>query len=197
MSEIEEPVAERPAMPARYVVPWTEVSERANRRRLSVAVFIRPETSLVDDGTTLRGTFDLLLTERSGADTKLGVAKTFEEAIEKLDQAIADRPLPGPDALREELREHGRLLGRLTPRSIPKRGGDFPLYRHFRDVVLPLAWDNLVESVRVEALEEFVRKVGESDRGTAKGARNTLAALVEESRALVAPKEESDGAPSD
>lgn len=179
----------RRELPERYASAWQSVADQASRRRVSVAVTIRKDTEVEDDGEVLRGTFDVLLTNRGGITARIGTAKTFDQAITMLNGTLATLPLPGADALREELREHGRALVRLTPRDIPKRGGDFPLYRAFRDRILPLAWDNLVDSVRMEALEDFVRRVGLADRGTAKGARNTLGALAEEARALVAPEE--------
>lgn len=178
-------------LPDRYLPAWSSLVDQANRKRVSIAVHIREGTEIEDDGEVLRGTFDPVYTGRTGIPELLPTAKTFDDALLRLAGRLEAVPLPGPDALREALREHSRRLVRLRPKDVPKSGADFPLYRDFRDVVLPLAWDNLVDSVRVEALEDFVRKVGSADRGTAKGARNTLAALAEEARALVAPKEEA------
>jgi len=184
------------ALPARYLEPWEDVATEAKRRRLSVFVRIREGTELVDgDDGILRGSFDLFVTGRSGIEEKIGHAATFDQALATLREKVATFPLPGPDALREELRAFGRRLAVLTPRDVAKKSGaDVPIYRIYRDRILPLAWDNLVESVRVEALEDFVRRVGDLDVGALTKTKERtdaigkVADLAAEARGLVAPK---------
>jgi hypothetical protein len=189
------------AVPDRYVPAWQEIVDASNRRRVAVEIRIAPGTELEDDGETLRGSFLLFLRNRGGGEPdQIGSAKTFEEAINKLGAKLGEIPLPGPDQLRIELRRFGRRLAVLSPRDVANRrkGVDLPLYRDFRDRILPLAWDNLVESVRVEALEDFVRKVGDLAPELEKvdGAPHVIGhwrELAAEARGLVAPKEGSDG----
>lgn len=181
-------------IPARYVDAWETVSNAAARRRVAVEVRIHPGSEVEDDGTVLRGRFDLYLRNRGeAASVKVGSVETFDQAIADLATVVAKEPLPGPDALRDELRAFGRRLALIQPRDVAKpRGADVPIYRDFRDRILPLAWDNLVESVRVEALEDFVRRVGSVtiDEEIATGTQ--IRDLVAEARGLVAPKESGE-----
>lgn len=180
-------------IPARYVDAWEKVSNAAARRRVAVEVRIHPGSEVEDDGTVLRGRFDLYLRNRGeAASVKVGSVETFDQAIADLATVVAKEPLPGPDALRDELRAFGRRLALIQPRDVAKpRGADVPIYRDFRDRILPLAWDNLVESVRVEALEDFVRRVGALSIAGASD-EQTVRDLAAEARGLVAPKESGE-----
>lgn len=180
-------------IPARYVDAWETVSNAAARRRVAVEVRIHPGSEVEDDGTVLRGRFDLYLRNRGeAASVKVGSVETFDQAIADLATVVAKEPLPGPDALRDELRAFGRRLALIQPRDVAKpRGADVPIYRDFRDRILPLAWDNLVESVRVEALEDFVRRVGALSIAGASD-EQTVRDLAAEARGLVAPKESGE-----
>ena len=177
-------------LPDRYAPEWSALVDEANRRRVAVEVRLAPDTTTEDDGTTLRGTFRLLLRNRGGSEPRvIGTVGSFDQAIAKLRIAIEAEPLPGSDQLREELRAFGRRLAMLTPRDVAKKSGaDVPIYRVFRDRILPLAWDNLVDSIRVDVLEDFVRRVG---RMVDDGVPDTVVAeLAAEARGLVAPLEE-------
>lgn len=180
-------------IPARYVDAWEKVSNAAARRRVAVEVRIHPGSEVEDDGTVLRGRFDLYLRNRGeAASVKVGSVETFDQAIADLATVVAKEPLPGPDALRDELRAFGRRLALIQPRDVAKpRGADVPIYRDFRDRILPLAWDNLVDSVRVEALEDFVRRVGALSIAGASD-EQTVRDLAAEARGLVAPKESGE-----
>lgn len=162
---------------------WASIAIEARRRRLGVEV---------RDGT-VDLPYKALARERSGVDVDLGNFATLDQAFRVLDEWVGEHPVPGPVALRDELRDHGRKLAILTPREVSRRGGDWPLYRRFRDRILPLAFDNLVNSVRLEALEEAARATvaAYDQRGNTKARTSDLAAAVATLRGLVEPKEEA------
>lgn len=159
---------------------WAAIAIEARRRRLAVEI---------RDGTTSHP-YGAAGKERSGAEWDGGNFDTLDQAFRAADTWVRDHPLPGPVALRDELRDHGRKLAVLTPRALNRAGGDFPLYRHFRDRILPLAFDNLTDAVRMEALEDAIRALlAKMDTGDAPVIDLEIATL----RGLVGPKEE-DGA---
>ena len=161
---------------------WVAIAGEANRRRVRVEIRRGPDAHPLRAMGTNRGGVEL---------ERIGDFDTLEQTFGAFEAWLARQPLPGADALRSELRAFGRRRAIATPRDFAKKpGADVPLYRDFRDRILPLAWDNLVDATRVEALEDFVRRVGEAERGTEKGARNTLELLAAEARGLVAPKED-------
>lgn len=183
-------------LPERYRPAWARLVDQANRRRVAVEVRILETAPVEDDGTTLRGAFVGWMRDRSGGEPrKIATKETFDEILSELANAIDAEPLPGPDALRTELVAFSRRLAMLRPGDVAKKAGsDLPIYRIFRDRILPLAWDNLVDSVRVEALEDFVRRVGSVDPHAGELLDDgKLAVLVDglaaEARGLVAPKE--------
>lgn len=161
---------------------WASIAVEARRRRLGIEI---------RDGTTERP-YRVIGKERTGVDVQVGDFGDLVEAFREAEGWVLDRPIPGPVALRDELRDHGRKLAILTPREVSRRAGDWPLYRRFRDRILPLAFDNLVNSVRLEALEEAGRAAvaAYDQRGNTKARTSDLAAAIATLRGLVEPKEE-------
>lgn len=128
---------------------WAGIATAARVRRLAIEI---------RDGTTSHP-YRVGGKERSGADWDGGAFDTLDQAMTVAESWVLDHPVPGPVALRSELQDHGRKLAVLVPRDLNRKGGDFRLYRQFRDRILPLAFDNLVDSVRLEALESGVRNL--------------------------------------
>lgn len=129
---------------------WNAIAVDARKRRVGIEV---------RDGTAAMP-YRVVGKERSEVEDDLGLFAKLDDAFLAAEAWVLERPLPGPIALRDELREHGRRLAVLTPRDVTKpRGQDFPLYRRFRDRILPLAWDNLVDSTKLEALESAVAEL--------------------------------------
>lgn len=172
---------------------WRELADEATRKRTRVEVRLKEGTSVEETAEgDLRGSFLLFATGRSGVARKIGETDLFGAGVDQLTKWVEAQAELGADALREELKAHGKRLALLGTRDVSRKAGQLPpIYLDFRDRILPLAWDNLVAAVTKERLEDFVRKVADAERGTEKGARNTLVALAEEARGLV-PKEETD-----
>lgn len=170
---------------------WNALALEARRRRL--AIEIRDGTSTLPYAVSAK--------ERSGVDVEVGAFAKLDDAMVAAEKWILDRPVPGPVALRDELREHGRRLALLTARDVVKpNGADFPIYRRFRDRILPLAWDNLVDATRMEAIEGASRDLiaaVDAAQGKKKGAgvlsSGDLGVAIATIRGLVEPKEATDG----
>lgn len=174
-------------------------SEAVQRRWDAIAIDARKRRLAIEVGTgTADNPYRVTGKERSGVDVDLGLFPSLDAAFLAGEAWVLSHPLPGPTALRDELREHGRKLAMLTPRDVQARG-DFPIYRRFRDRILPLAWDNLVDSTKLEALESAARDLVaavDAARGT-KGAKilleGELGVAIVTLRGLVETKE-ADGA---
>lgn len=136
----------------------TPTSELATKRWAGIATAARIRRLAIEirDGSTSHP-YAVAGKERSGADWDGGAFDTLEQAMTVAERWVLDHPVPGPVALRSELQDHARKLAILVPRDLNRKGGDFRLYRQFRDRILPLAYDNLVDSVRLEALESAIR----------------------------------------
>jgi len=159
---------------------WEEIALEARRRWLGVEV---------RNGTG-HATYLVVGIERTKIEVAVGGYATLEEALVAADAWVMEHPIPGPAALRSELQEHGRKLALLTPRQLGR--GDFPLYRHFRDRILPLAYDNLVNAVRMEALEDAIRDllvVVDGSTPGLLGEQSDFGAAIGSLRGLVGPKE--------
>lgn len=173
-------------LPERYLEPWRELSREANRRKVRLEVIVVGEDEpYVDEGGTLRGSFALLSQRRFGMAEHVGPGfETFDGVIAAAKRHVATQPLPGPDALRDELTTFGKRLALAGPRDF---SGKRPtqMYVDFRDRVLPLAWDNLVDATRLEVLEDFVRRVGQTTDDPERIPVDDWRALAAEARGLV------------
>lgn len=171
-------------LPERYVDPWREISAEANRRKIRLEVIVAEEP-YVDEGGTLRGAFGLRASRRFGNAEAVGSGfETFDGAMQAARRYIAAQPIPGPDALREELVTFGKRLAVAGPRDFSGRRPT-QMYVDFRDRILPLAWDNLVDSTKLEVLEDFVRRVGQSTDDPERIPVDDWRALAAEARGLV------------
>jgi hypothetical protein len=163
---------------------WSGIALEARRRRLAIEV---------RDGTPDLP-YKVIGKERSGADWSGGSFVTLDEAFRVAEAWVVEHPIPGPTALRDELREHGRRLAMMTPRDLGKKGSVGPVYRRFRDRILPLAFDNLVDSHRLESLEDAAREVVKAyeERGHGKERSTNLNLAIATLRGLVEPKAAGD-----
>lgn len=197
---VEEEERKKVVLPGPVRLRWDTLAEEATRKRCRVEVRIKEGTSPEEtDEGDLVGAFLLFATGRGGVSAKLGETATFGAAIETLARWVEKQPGLGADELREELKTHGRRLALLGTRDVARKAGSLPpIYLDFRDRILPLAWDNLVEAVKVERLAAFVQKVAEVDVAALPPSADPWSDLVEEARSLVAPmfeeKEDPDAA---
>lgn len=173
-------------LPERYLGPWREVAADATRRRIRLEVLVAGEDPpYVDEGGTLRGAFALISARRFGSQETVGAGfETFDGVLAAARRHVAAQPLPGPDSLREELTTFGKRLAVAGPRDF---AGKRPtqMYVDFRDRILPLAWDNLVDSTKLEVLEDFVRRVGHTTDDPERIPVDDWRALAAEARGLV------------
>jgi hypothetical protein len=194
-ARLEETSGNERVLPEAVRSRWQRATVEANRKRVRVEVRVAEGTVPVEtaDGD-VRGSLQVWAKGRDSLETKLATVELFSEACAAAERWLAGIPDVGAHVLREELTRFGQRLALLTPAALAhKKGGLPPIYVEYRSRILPLAWDNLVDALKVEALEDFARRVGEADRGTEKGARNRLAELAAEARGLVPPKEASGG----
>ncbi len=172
--------------------PLRPDSEAVQRRWDAIAIEARKRLLAIEvrDGTPTLP-YRAVGRERSGIEVNLGGFEKLDDAFVAAEAWILERPLPGPVALRDELREHGRRLALMTPRDVASRG-DFPLYRRFRDRILPLAFDNLVDATKLEALETAARDlIAATDAVPARGGKvlreGELGVAIATLRGLVEP----------
>lgn len=190
---VEEAEREKVVLPEPVKSRWDELAAAATRKRVRVEVRVKQGTSPETVEGDLRGSFLAFAQSRwAPAAEGIGDFSLFSEAVAHLATWLEGVPALGADQLREELKAHSKKLALLDPAD---RRATKKLYETFRDRVLPLAWDNLVEGIKVEAMEELLRRVGAM---TDRGATSTLElveaydVLANEARALVPPKEATD-----
>lgn len=190
----EEEERKKVVLPEPVRLRWDALAAEATRKRTRVEVRLRegtvPEETAEGD---LRGAFLLFATGRTGIATKIGEAELFGSAIDLLSKWVEAQADLGADVLREEIKALGRKLALLKGGNVTRRAGLPVVYLDLRDRILPLAWDNLVEAVKVERLEDFVRKIGALDTSRYDQPHD-LDPIVEEARALV-PKKATDADP--
>jgi hypothetical protein len=164
---------------------WASIATEARRRRLAVSIV---------DGTA-EHPYRATGKERSGADWTSVPYDTLDQAFRVAEEWVLEHPVPGPVALRDELRDMARKLAVLTPREVSRpRGQDWPLYRRFRDRILPLAFDNLVDSVALETLRDAALEAvtAYDQRGNSKSRSKDLALAMATLRGLVEPASEPE-----
>lgn len=153
-------------LPEKYLGPWAELSRQALKRRVSLQVEYQGDAPVVEEDGSLAGTLEVYGQPRWWREREhIGTAVVFDDVLSLGRAWVESQPVPGPDQLREALRDYGRRLALSRPKDwTAARNGKPPeLLREYQDTILPLAWDNLVDYTRLEALEAFTRKVAASD----------------------------------